>query len=176
MELVDAILTRRSVRSYDARPIPPSTLQKILDVTRHAPSGSNREPTRLIVVQEEKRRRELATLCSHQKFVGDAPIVIAVVVKTIAYNRGNYMGSCSSLVDGAIILDHLTLVARDCGLGTCWIGSFDNERIKQFLVVPEDWNILGLTPLGYPTKDVFKTSDNRIGLAEFVMEEQWTEH
>lgn len=176
MELVDAILTRRSVRSFDARPIPPGTLQKILDVTRHAPSGSNREPTRLIVVQEKERRRELAKLCSNQKFVGDAPVVIAVVVKTIAYNRGNYMGSYSSLVDGAIILDHLTLVARDYDLGTCWIGSFDNERIKQFLSVPEGWNILGLTPLGYPTSEVFKTTDNRIALSEFVMEEQWKEH
>lgn len=174
MELVDAMLTRRSVRAYDSRPIPRTILDTILDVTRHAPSGSNREPTRLVVVSQDSRRRDLAELCSNQTFIADAPVVIAVVVKTIAYNRGNYMGSCSSLVDGAIMLDHLTLVARAYGLGTCWIGSFDNSAIKTFLEVPEDWNVLGLTPLGYPKGDVFKQSENRIPLSDFVMEERWT--
>src|SRR5690554_1522572 len=105
MELIDTILTRRSVRAYDSKPIPRTMLDTILDVTRHAPSGSNREPTRLVVVSQESRRRDLAALCSNQTFIADAPVVIAVVVKTIAYNRGNYMGSCSSLVDGAIMLE-----------------------------------------------------------------------
>lgn len=72
------------------------------------------------------------------------------------------------------MLDHLTLVARAYGLGTCWIGSFDNSAIKTFLEVPEDWNVLGLTPLGYPKGDVFKQSENRIPLSDFVMEERWT--
>ena len=174
MELVDAVVTRRSVREYDPRPIDEKDLTTILDVTRFAPSGSNREPTRLIVIRDPQRRKSLAQLCSGQKFVGEAPIIIAVVIKTIDANRGNYMGSSSSLVDGAIVLDHLTLIARSFNLGTCWIGAFDNAQVKQFLGIPDDWNVVGLTPLGYPKTDhAFSTTTRRMPLSDFVMEERW---
>ena len=173
METRDAILTRRSVRTYASRPIPDAVLTDIFDVTRQAPSGSNREPTRLVIVKQPERKSELAKLCSNQSFIAQAPIVVAVVVKTLSYNRGNYMGTSSSLVDGAIILDHLTLIARDYGLGTCWIGAFDNFEVKQFLGIPDDWNVVGLTPVGYPSKDVFEPTAKRMPLEEFIKEEQW---
>jgi nitroreductase len=174
MELMETILTRRSIRSYDERPIPEDILKQVLDAARNAPSGSNREPTRLVVVQDAQRRDALAQLCSHQKFVGQAPVVVAVVVKSIAWNRGNFMGEYSSLVDGAIVLDHLTLAARNFDLGTCWIGAFDNDQVKDFLQIPEGWNVVGLTPIGYPAKvHAFTTTDKRMAYHDFVMQEQW---
>lgn len=176
METIEAILTRRSVRAYNQKQIPDSVLHTVLDVTRYAPSGSNREPTRLIVVKAPDRRTTLATLCSSQSFMAQAPVIIVAVGKVFSSNRGGYMGDFSNLIDGAIILDHLTLVARDEGLGTCWIGSFDNDRIKDFLHIPEGWQIIGLTPLGYPASDkTFKPTDKRMPLEQFIMEEQWTQ-
>ncbi|WP_422478443.1 nitroreductase family protein [Pleomorphochaeta sp. DL1XJH-081] len=174
MEIVETILTRRSIRAYDQKPIPEELLYKVLDVTRHAPSGSNREPTRLIVVKDLERRTTLSALCSHQSFIAQAPVVIVAVGKVFSSNRGGYMGNFSNLLDGAIVLDHLTLIARSEGLGTCWIGSFDNDRIKRFLQIPEGWQIIGLTPLGYPnTERSFKPTDKRMPLEQFVMEERW---
>ena len=176
METTETILTRRSIRAYDPKPIAEPLLQKVLDVTRHAPSGSNREPTRLMVVRDEKRRNQLAKLCSNQSFIAQAPVVIVVVGKVFSYNRGGYMGEYSTLVDGSIMLDHLTLIARSEGLGTCWIGAFDNSAIKTYLGIPEKWQVVGLTPLGYPAEEhAFTTTDRRMPLEQLVMEERWAE-
>jgi nitroreductase len=175
VDTIETMLTRRSVRVYDPRPIEESVLHTVLDVTRHAPSGSNREPTRLVVVKDGRRREALSEYCANQKFISQAPVVIAVVGKTIAYNRGGYMGENSTLVDGSIVLDHLTLVARSLGLGTCWIGAFDNAKVKAYLEIPEGWNVVGLTPLGYPADPgVFKETDRRMSLEQFVMAEKWS--
>lgn len=176
MEIMETILTRRSIRAYDPRPIAPEVLHTVLDATRFAPSGSNREPTRLIVVKDQKRRTKLAELCSNQRFLAQAPVVIVVVTKILSSNRGGYMGAFSNLVDGSIVLDHLTLIARSEGLGTCWIGSFDNAAIKRFLQIPDTHQVIGLTPLGYPEDaHAFKTTDKRLPLDRFVMEETWSE-
>ncbi|HOQ82412.1 MAG TPA: nitroreductase family protein, partial [bacterium] len=81
---------------------------------------------------------------------------------------------CSVIIDVAIAFDHLTLAARAEGLGTCWIGSFDNDEIKDFLNIPEDVNVVAITPLGYPEKDsVFCESNDRLPLEEIIYHETW---
>ncbi len=77
------------------------------------------------------------------------------------------------IVDVAIAVDHLTLAARAEGLGTCWIGSFDNARLKEFFDLPEDVNVVALTPLGYPEGDPFTDPEGRLPLEEFVMWDTW---
>ncbi len=173
MELLETIKTRRSVRVYSNKPIPDEVLVKILDAGRLAPSGSNRQPTRLIVVRADETKLKLAAACCGQSFIAQAPVVVVGVGKTYAYNRGNYMGRFSVLVDTAIVIDHLTLAARSEGLGSCWIGAFDNDSIKQILLIPDDWNVVALTPLGYPVGDAFIVSDQRIAMGEFIMEGRW---
>ena len=150
MELFDVISTRRSVRSYADTPIPKEILHKVLDAARLAPSGSNRQPTRLIVILDQARINALVPMCSNQTFIAQAPVLIVGVGKSLPNNRGGYMGSYGMLVDAAIVMDHLTLAARAEGLGTCWIGAFDYKPIKAFLKIPEDWNVVALTPIGYP--------------------------
>jgi len=175
MDVYDAIMTRRSVRSYSAAAIPEEIIKKILDASRFAPSGSNRQPTRLILIRDAERKEALVPMCAGQKFIAQAPLIVAAVGKTIPSNRGDYMGDFSVLIDTAIVLDHLTLAAREEGLGTCWIGAFNNESIKKFLHIPDTWNVVGLTPIGYPKGDAFKTTTNRIPHESFVMEEEWVE-
>ncbi len=83
------------------------------------------------------------------------------------------MGKLSILVDVAIAVDHLTLAARAEGLGTCWIGSFDNGGIKKFLRVPDDFQVVALTPLGYPEGNPFVETTNRLSLGQLACEEEW---
>jgi len=173
MDFYDAIKTRRSVRGYRSDPIPEDVLNRVLDAARLAPSGSNRQPTRFILVEEEQARKRLAQLCHNQHFIAGAPIVVVACGREIPSNRGGYMGRYSMLVDAAIAVDHLTLAARAEGLGTCWIGAFENAAIKDFLGVPEECQVVAITPLGYPQGDPFKETKDRLPVSELICRQRW---
>jgi len=174
MDFYDVIETRRSVRAYRPDPIPDDVLRRVLNAARIAPSGSNRQPTRLILVRDAEARRALVPLCAGQSFLAEAPLVIAACGLDIHYNRGGYMGDMSMLVDVAIAVDHLTLAARAEGLGTCWIGSFDNAGLKRMLRLPEEADVVALTPLGYPAQEgAFGPPKGRLALDELIFEERW---
>ena len=83
------------------------------------------------------------------------------------------MGKYSMLMDVAIAVDHLTLAARAEGIGTCWIGSFDNAGIKQFLGVSDNYQVVALTPLGYPVGEPFQEITNRMPIEQSVCNEVW---
>lgn len=153
MDIYEVIKTRRSIRSYQSRPIPEEILNKILESTRIAPSGSNRQPWKFILVKDDELKKEVAQKCSNQLWIADAPIIIVACGWKIDYSRGGYMGDMSFLVDVSIAFTHIILAARAEGIGTCWIGAFDNQSIKKMLKIPEEVEVVAVTPLGYP-KDV----------------------
>ena len=126
------------------------------------------------LVEDQEARKQLAQLCHKQSFIAEAPIVVVACGREIPSNRGGYMGRYSMLVDAAIAVDHLTLAARAEGLGTCWIGAFDNTAIKEFLGVPEDVQVVALTPLGYPQGNPFKETEDRLPLAELICRQRWS--
>ncbi len=175
MDFYEVIRTRRSVRKYRHDPLPEEALTRVLEAARVAPSGSNRQPTRFIVIAEQATKWELVPLCHSQEFVAHAPLVIVACGRNLRYNRGEWMGDCSMLVDVSIAVDHLTLAARAEGLGTCWIGSFNGPAMKEFFGLPEDVEVVALTPLGYPEGDAFTEPVGRKPLEELVMWEKWEE-
>lgn len=147
MDVYEAIKKRCSVRAYEDRPIEDDKLQRILDAGRHAPSGNNRQEWKFVVVRDEKLRSGLAK-AADQAFVGQAPVVIAVV----GLNPERVM-ACdipADPVDCAIAIDHMTLAAVAEGLGTCWIGHFDQDASRKLLGVPPSAKIIELLPMGYP--------------------------
>ena len=171
MNLHEVIKTRRSIRSYKPDLIPEDVLNRVLDAGRIAPSGSNRQPWRFILVKDEAIKRELAEACNNQLWVAEAPVVVAACGKNLNYNRGGYMGDMSMLMDLSIAFTHLILAARGEGLGTCWIGAFTNDEVKELLGVPdEDWNVAAISPLGYPKdgKKAFTEPKGRKLLSEIV--------
>ena len=152
MTVMDAIRRRRSVRQYQGRSIPEPVLEEVTEALRLAPSACNHQPWRFILVTEPGLRAEVAQACRSQKFIGEAPvIVVGCAFPEAAYPRmGGYWNSCE--VDVAIALDHLMLAAAEAGLGTCWIGAFDEPRVKDVLGIPEGTKVIALTPLGYPER------------------------
>jgi nitroreductase len=173
LEFYDVIRTRRSIRSFKPDPISDEVLKRVLDAARIAPSGSNRQPTKLILIRKGELKSQLVPLTGGQAFIAEAPIVIVACGKNINYNRGGYMGDMSVLVDVSIAFDHMTLAARAEGLGTCWIGSFDNGRLKELLAIPPDVNVVALTPLGYP-RGGFAEPGPRKSLGEIVCEDRFS--
>jgi nitroreductase len=150
MDVMEAIRRRRSVREYRDDPVPPETMDRVTEALRLAPSACNYQPWRFVLVADVETRVALAEACHEQTFVAEAPwIVVACALPETAYKRmGEYWSSAE--VDVAIAVDHLTLAAAAEGLGTCWIGSFDEKAVKRLLRVPPEAKVVALTPLGYP--------------------------
>jgi nitroreductase len=150
MKVLEAIQKRRSVRKYKENPIPEEALLRVLEAARLAPSGKNFQPWKFIIVKDKALKEKLARASAGQYFIARAPIIIVGCgFPDNCYARmGRYMKSWS--VDVTIALEHLILQAQEEGLGTCWIGSFEEGEVKALLNVPEEVKVLALTPLGYP--------------------------
>jgi len=170
MEFFDVVRTRRSVRSFKPKMVSDKVLNRVLEAVRIAPSGSNRQPWRFIIVKDETIKQRLVPACGDQEWLAEAPIVVVAVGQIFGYNRGGYMKDYSMLVDLSIAMTHLILAARNERQGTCWIGLFSNAEVKKILGVSEGWNVVGLTPLGYPKagKKAFTEPGLRKSMQEIV--------
>ncbi len=153
MSVLKVIKERRSVRRYKPDPIPEEVFLRVLDAARFSPSGKNLQPWKFILVRDDKVKKSLAEASAGQSFIAGAPIVVvACGFPDECYSRmGNYMKSWP--VDVAIAVEHLILQAQEEGLGTCWIGAFEEKEVKLILHIPEDVKVLALIPLGYPDEN-----------------------
>jgi len=152
MEFYDVIKLRKSIRAYKPDPISDEVLTRILESGRLAPSAKNIQPWKFIVIKDTKIKQELVIACRNQEFIAQAPVVIcAVALEKIAWGKmGGYWSSYP--VDITIALDHMILAATNEGLGTCWIGAYDETEVKRILKIPEDVKVIALTPIGYPAQ------------------------
>ncbi len=168
MEVMEAIRTRRSTRSFQDRPVEEEKLRAVLEAGRLAPSARNLQDWRFVVVRDPDTRKRLAEAARNQEFVGKAPVVIA------ACGTSDYVMTCGQpaySLDVTIALDHMTLAAVAEGLGTCWIGAFYEDKVKEVLGIPERVRVVALLPLGYPVQGARSTP--RKNLDEIVSYEKW---
>jgi len=172
MEFYDAVTARRSVRRYQPDPIDPEVLARVLEATRIAPSANNVQPWRFILVEDAGVRKQLVPVCAKQKFIAEAPLVIVACGLPTPSKVGGWISSMT--IDVAIAIDHLTLAAAAEGLGTCWIGAFDNDGVKDLLGIPAEVQVVGLTPLGVPATAGSGTK-HRKATEEITCRDRWTE-
>lgn len=177
MEFYDVINTRRSIRRYSKKPILEDTLRKVMLSAGKAPSGRNRQNWKYILLEDDNIRNELVKLCLDISFIINCPMTVVLCSKIVeGHNRGGFMGENGALMDGAITFDHLTLAARAEGLGTCWIGRYKNKEIKDLLDIPDNWNVIAISPLGYPLdNDAFQVNDDRISYDELVSRNRFSD-
>jgi nitroreductase len=170
MDIYELIRTRKSVRSYQNRSVEQEKLDRLMEAARMAPSASNRQEWRFVVVTDPEQREKLAAAASNQRFVAEAAVVIACCAKS----DGHIMkcGLPSYPIDVSIAIDHITLAATAEGLGTCWIGAFDQEAVKKLLGIPDEVKVVQLLTLGYPV-DPSAVSKRRLELDEIVHAERW---
>ncbi len=171
MSILDIIRKRSSVRKYKSDAIPEDVLNRVLEAARLAPSGSNRQPWKFILVTDPAMKKKLVPACRGQAFIAEAPVVIAACgYPDQSYPRqGGYMKSWP--IDVTCALDHLMLQACEEGLGTCWIGAFEEKDVKALLHIPEDVKVLALTPLGCP--DEVPRDRGRKSLNEIIAYEKY---
>jgi len=169
MDVKKAIQSRRSIRAYDTREVEEEKLKRILESARLSPSAGNRQERRFVIIKDAKTRKLLSEAARNQTFVAEAPVVIVACSV-----ESEYVMACGQLaypIDTAIAVDHITLQAVEEGLGTCWIGAFDEKKVKEILNIPDNVRVVALLPVGYPSDIPAPTS--RKSLAEIVMWERW---
>jgi len=147
MNVFDAIKTRRSVRKYKPEPVPDEHLKQILDAARLAPSAGNRQPWRFVVVRDPKLRRKLGVIARNQTWVGDAGVIIAALAMD-PKNPEVYERWAERDVMTAV--EHMVLTAWELGYGTCWIGAFYENQVKELLEIPGEMRVIVFLPIGVP--------------------------
>jgi len=171
MNLFEVIANRRSIRKYQDKPVGDHELHHVLEAARLAPSASNKQDWRFVVVKDHGARQKLMVAANNQKFVGEAPIVIACCSINPDYQMR--CGEYSAPIDLSIAIDHMTLAATAMGLGTCWIGSFYPDQVREICNIPESVRIVELLTLGYPNEE--PAARPRVELEKIVYYEKWSD-
>jgi nitroreductase len=169
MEFSELIKARYSVRAYKPDPVEEDKLQQVLEAARLAPTASNRQPFRLIVIRTVGREAELQRIYRREWFTHAPLIICACAIPVEGWVRGD--GKSYTDVDVAIAMDHLILAATDLGLGTCWIGAFDPAAAREVLGLPDGVEPIIFTPLGYPAQQ--PRSKDRKPVSQLVLYDQW---
>ena len=146
MSLVDVLLSRRSVRNYEKREIPKDVLDRILEAGRQAPSAANRQPYHFVVLTDHEIKEELSNGLFN-RFIKDSAVTIAGCANTGAILTGKW-----AVVDTSIALQNMVIAAWAMGVGSCWIGNFKEEKVRQLLNIPDRWKVVALVSFGYPAE------------------------
>ena len=157
MEFSALISQRQSTRTYADRPVEPEQLERLIEAVRLAPSASNSQPWRLILVTEKTLKEQIAqatfsTLISFNKFVPQAPVLAVLVIerpKVITQIGGAMKNRDFPLIDIGIAAAHFCLQATALGLATCMLGWFDEKKVQELLQIPKNKRIGLLISLGY---------------------------
>lgn len=173
MELKTALKTRRSIRNYKNITIPDNVLQEILTLANAAPSAGNVQAREFIVIKSTTLKQKLASAAFGQGFIKDAPVVL-VVCGNQKRSFASYGGRgrdfyCIQDADAAIM--HILLAAHDIGLGTCWVGAFNDLKVSSVLNLPGYIKPIAIIPIGYPDREPSKTS--RIYVEKLIHHEKW---
>ena len=138
---------RRSIRSFQADTISEKEIEMILDAGRWTPSASHRQPWEFIVIDHKELLEKISKNAYYGKFIKEAPLAIAIVGKTNISPKWH-------VIDTSLVSMNMMLMAWALGIGTCWIGAMNREKIKKILNLGERDYLLTVLPFGYIKGDI----------------------
>ena len=179
MDLMDSIKGRRSIRRYKLDPVPEQALRTVLEAVQWTPSWANTQCWELIIVTDPRIRSDLATTLPKGNpaiaSMTEAPLIIVLCGKK--GTSGYYKGQVSTekgdwlMFDTGLAMQNLCLAAHALGLGTVVIGLMDHRKAAEILNVPQNVEVVAMTPLGYPATG--GDSPKRKEISEFVHQERY---
>ena len=172
MEVNKCIKERRSIKSYKDKKVEWKKITDILDAARYAPSSGNMQNWRFIVVEDKERKEKLAKAALKQVFIEEASHVIVVCsdakeIKRFYRKRSDLY----SVQNTALAAQNIMLKAHSLGVGSCWIGAFDEDAVKSACKITGDINVHCLIALGYPGQKV--GLPRRMDMKDLVYFEEW---
>ncbi|MGB9792318.1 MAG: nitroreductase family protein [Thermacetogeniaceae bacterium] len=149
--VIDAIKERRSIRRFKPEVVTKATIEHLLKAAISAPSAGNLQPWFFVVVFNEKVRQELAEAAG-QPFVAKAPVCIVVCAEPerSASRYGKRGRELYCIQDTAAAIENILLAATALGLGACWVGAFNEERVASILELKPGLRPVAILPIGYP--------------------------
>lgn len=155
MEVMEAIEKRYSSRGFADRLIEDEKLALIMEAGRLAPTASNQQLNKHIVVTDKALIKEMVSACKDQKWVETAP---AILVECATGDRTMICGQSARSMDGAIAMSYMTLEAVSLGMQFVWLGWFEPEKVRELLNIPDEYVVIAVAPIGYPAKEGKRTS------------------
>jgi len=169
MALLDLLKHRKSVRDFLDRPVEREKIMICLEAARLAPSACNSQPWKFIVVDDRQLKNKLcdaafSSIYFINAFCKIAPVIVVVISeksKFLAQIGGMFRGTKYYLIDIGIAIEHFVLQAEDLGLGTCWVGWFNEGAVKSILNIPQHKKIDILIALGYYNSEKVRSEHSR---------------
>lgn len=172
MELSEVIKGRRSIRAFKLQDVPDEVVEKLIDAARHAPSAGNIQPWEFVIVRNPDAKKKLAQ-AAHQAFVEEAPVVIVVCAdeNRSSMGYGNRGRTLYCIQDTAAAIQNILLTAYSFGLGTCWVGAFNEDEAGRALKAPNGIRPVAMIPVGYPNRT--PSQRNRRPLSQIMHHESF---
>ena len=173
LDLKEAILRRRSIRSFTDEEISDEDVGQIIKTGTFAPSAGNCQPWEFLVVRDRTTKQKLAEAAFGQRFVSKAPVVIVVCanIKRSTSRYGSRGQDLYCIQDTAAAIENMLLMAVSKGLGTCWVGAFNEILAKESLELPVGIRPVAIIPIGYPAGT--PRMPRRRSFNEVVHHEKW---
>jgi len=161
MDFFEVIRKRRSYRIFNRDKIPEKAkIERILDAARLAPTWANMQGMHYIVVQKPEIVKAIWEAIGQRKKFADSPtFIVGTIAEKGSGANGN--GLKYFTVDFGICFEHLILAATAEGLATCWIGWFNEKKVKEILKIPDEYRVVGITPLGYSSESKGEITDRK---------------
>ena len=173
MDIFQVFRERRSIRKYKETQVEAEKIEQILDAARLAPSWKNMQCWRFLVVSHPEQKKALLTAFPEEnpgtRAIAAAPVIIVACADPAESGVEN--GIEYFVADTAIAFEHLCLAAHALGLGTCWMGLYDEVVVKKALGIPDTIRVVGVTPLGYPDQE--PKARPRKTLSEITFYNRW---
>lgn len=172
MDIKSAISNRQSIRSYSDKKISKDLISEIIKYAHLAPSAGNMQARDFIIVEDIEIRKELSKAALDQEFIIEAPVSIVVCANLDRISPYGTRGrELYCLQDAAAAVEHILLMAIENGLGTCWVGAFNEKEVSKILQLPSHIRPVAIIPIGYPKEKPMPTS--RIDIKELIHYNKW---
>ncbi len=158
MDVFETVRTVLAVRAFQAKPVPPETVRRIVQAAHLTASSKNGQPWHFIVVQKKETLQKLGALACTGPYIAEAPLAIAVVIEDSVY----------AVSDASRAIQSMVLTAWSEGIGSNWVGFKGLDEVKSLLGVPAGMDILAILPFGYPAKAVGKGKKQRKPFSQVV--------
>ena len=166
MDVKEAILHRKSIRKYLGREVSKETIQELIDAARLAPSANNIQPSRYLIVSDADTKMLLRQeKIFVQDFICTVPVIIVCCTDPVLYKKrsdADISAESKAVLDLSLASSYLMLRATELGLGTCYIGLMEKEKIKTVLNIPAHMIVPFVITVGYAAEDPPKTPRKNI--------------
>lgn len=170
LNMIDAILSRRSIRKYQDLPVEWDKIGVLAECANQAPCAGNLQSSRVIVVIDEGVKKQIAEACLQQTWMEKAPVymVVCADVKKSGQFYGTRGERLYSVQDAAAAAENIILAAHALGLGTCWVSAFDEEMMKRILGIPDWARPQAVVTVGYPDEKPPQPAKYKVEITTFL--------